>query len=184
MSTRGARRAARAAKPAPVVPTTADFVRTATIAGMFEIESSKVAQQNSQDPKVQAFAKMMIDDHTKAGDELKAKAQGISGVEVPTALDAENQTELNRLKASSGDRFLKQYRRVQLKGHREAVQLFKGYAAGGDNAGLKAWANTTLPTLTHHLREARNLPKGAGRSPTGGAAPAAPAAPASPAAPK
>ena len=167
-------RPARMNKAAQTTPSTADFVKTAAIAGIFEIESSKVAQQKSQDPKVQAFAKMMIDDHTKAGDELKAKAQGISGVQVPTALDTENQTVLDRLKASSGDRFLKQYRQAQLKGHREAVRLFKGYATGGDNAGLKAWAKATLPTLRKHLREARNLPTAAAPAPTVGAAPAAP----------
>lgn len=161
-------------------PSTADFVKKATIAGMFEIESSKLAEQKSQDPKVQAFAKMMINDHTKANDELKAKAQGISGVEVPSALDSANQAELDKLKGASGVRFLRQFRRDQVKGHREAVKLFRSYAARGDNADLKAWAKATLPTLQHHLREARALPASASAAPTVGSNAPSPTSPSKP----
>jgi putative membrane protein len=149
-------------------PSTADFVKKATIAGMFEIESSKLAEQKSQDPKVQAFAKMMIDDHTKAADELKAKAQGISGAQMPGQLDMAHQKKMDGLKAASAGKFLKQYKSDQVKGHQEAVALFEGYAAGGDNAELKAWAQQTLPTLQHHLQEAQQLPTSVGSAPTVG----------------
>jgi putative membrane protein len=149
-------------------PSTADFVKKATIAGMFEIESSKLAQQKSQDPKVQAFAKMMIDDHTKAADELKSKTQGVSGATMPAKLDAAHQKKLDALKSASGAKFLRQYKSDQVQGHREAVALFQGYSSGGDNADLKSWAGQTLPTLQHHLQEAQNLPTSAAASPTVG----------------
>jgi putative membrane protein len=155
-------------------PSTADFVKKATIAGMFEIESSKLAQQKSQDPKVQAFAKMMISDHTKAADELKAKSKDISGAQMPSALDSDHQKKLNTLKSASGTKFLQQYKRDQVQGHREAVALFQGYAAGGDNAELKSWAEMTLPTLQHHLQEAQNLPTSAPAAPTVGSSGSAP----------
>jgi len=40
-----------------------------------------------------------------------------------------------------------------------AIGLFQRYAKGGDNAGLKAWASITLPTLEHHKEMADKLPK-------------------------
>lgn len=147
---------------------TPEFVKKATTAGMFEIQSSQLAEQKSQDPKVQDFAKMMITDHTKANDELKSKVQGMNGVEAPTTLDPKDQAQLDKLKSASGTKFLRQYRAAQIKGHREAVSLFKSYSEKGDNADLKAWAKTTLPTLEHHLKMARALPKSAEAAPTVG----------------
>jgi putative membrane protein len=54
------------------------------------------------------------------------------------------------------------------------VALFQGYAAGGDNAELKSWAEMTLPTLQHHLQEAQNLPTSATAAPTVGSSGSAP----------
>jgi putative membrane protein len=45
----------------------------------------------------------------------------------------------------------------QVSGHKDAVDLFKGYANGDDNPTLKSWAATTLPTLQYHLDMANNL---------------------------
>jgi putative membrane protein len=41
------------------------------------------------------------------------------------------------------------------------VDLFRNYAAAGDNAQLKQWAAATLPTLQEHLRLAQQLQSGA-----------------------
>ena len=101
-------------------------------------------------------------------DELKAKAQGISGAQMPGQLDMAHQKKMDGLKAASAGKFLKQYKSDQVKGHQEAVALFEGYAAGGDNAELKAWAQQTLPTLQHHLQEAQQLPTSVGSAPTVG----------------
>ena len=44
--------------------------------------------------------------------------------------------------------------------HQEAVHLFKKYAAKGDDADVKQFAEKTLPTIEHHLEEAKKLPVG------------------------
>ena len=56
------------------------FIRQAMLSGMKEIQLSGVASEQSADPKVKAFAKMMIDDHSKVNEELKslAKAKSVS----------------------------------------------------------------------------------------------------------
>src|SRR5690349_18855480 len=42
--------------------------------GMAEVELAKLAKDHASDADVKAFAQMMIDDHTKAGDQLKQVA--------------------------------------------------------------------------------------------------------------
>src|SRR5262245_50632425 len=58
-----------AAAPAPSAaapPSAGTFVEKAAIAGMFEVESSRIAIDRVNDPKLKEFAQMMVDDHTKA----------------------------------------------------------------------------------------------------------------------
>ncbi|WP_126837719.1 DUF4142 domain-containing protein [Variovorax sp. MHTC-1] len=51
-------------------------------ANLAEIATGKLALDKSQDPKIDKFAQQMIDDHTKALDDLKKIAQS-KGVEIP-----------------------------------------------------------------------------------------------------
>ena len=44
------------------------FVRKAAVAGMTEVQASKLALEKSTDANVKSFAQHMVDDHTKAGD--------------------------------------------------------------------------------------------------------------------
>ena len=58
------------------------FISQAAQNGHAEIDTSKLALEKASDPKVKEFAKMMIEDHTKANEELKALASS-KGVEAP-----------------------------------------------------------------------------------------------------
>jgi len=42
--------------------------------GMTEVELGKIASSKAQNAEVKKFAEMMVTDHTKAGDDLKALA--------------------------------------------------------------------------------------------------------------
>jgi len=57
-----------------------DFIRQAKLMGMKEVQLSGVANERSTDAKIKAYAKMIIDDHTKANEELKmlAKAKNVT----------------------------------------------------------------------------------------------------------
>ena len=57
-----------------------------------------------------------------------------------------------RLKSEDGTAFESDYIAVQTKGHQDAVGLFAGYANGGDNPVMQAFAKKTLPTIETHLR--------------------------------
>jgi putative membrane protein len=136
-------------------PATADFVGMAAVSDMFEIESSKLAQQKA-DAASKAFAAKMVADHSKTSSELKSLAQRAK-VEVPKQMDSAHQQKLDKLKGLSGDNFDSEYDSMQVQAHEDAVSLFERYAKGGENAGLKQFATKTLPHLQQHLKMAREL---------------------------
>ena len=136
-------------------PATSDFVKIAAISNMFELESSKLAQQKA-DESSKKFALQMIADHTETSEELKALAPE-AGVELPTKMDGSHQAKLDKLKGLQGMDFDKEYDSMQVSVHEDAVSLFQRYADGGDNPVLKEWAAKTLPQLKHHLDMAKAL---------------------------
>jgi putative membrane protein len=142
-----------------IAPTTADFVKEVAISDMFEIQSSRLAQDKGNAPE-KSFASQMITDHTKTSTELKGLvSSGKVQAEVPAALDSSHQSKLDKIKGESGKDFSSDFDSDQVSAHKDAVSLFERYAKGGDNAALKDWAGKTLPTLKHHLEMAQNLGK-------------------------
>ena len=140
-----------------VSPSTSDFVTEAAIGGMFEIQSSEIAKQKGSSAE-QSFAERMIEDHTKASNELKSLVQnGSVRADLPTALDGATQKKLDQLKGLSGAEFDKTYADDQVSAHKDAVSLFERYAKGGDNEALRQWASATLPTLRGHLEMAQDM---------------------------
>jgi putative membrane protein len=140
-----------------IAPKTEDFVVEVAISDMFEIESSKLAQQKANGP-AKDFASHMVTDHTKTSTELKALVSGGKvKAEIPPALDSSHQSKLDKLKGLNGEDFTKQYESDQVSAHKDAVNLFERYAKGGENADLKAWAGKTLPALQTHLKMAQDL---------------------------
>ena len=62
------------------------FVKEAATGGMAEVELSKIAQK-SENADVKRFADRMVEDHTKANQQLTSIATGL-GVDVPKTLDS------------------------------------------------------------------------------------------------
>jgi putative membrane protein len=158
---------ATAAEPTPAeiaasasVPTTAAFVATAPAANAFEIASSRLALEKSKDPAIRAFAQKMITDHSKIGDAFVAAfGKANTGLALPDGLGAELGAVMDKLQGESGAAFDKDYVAAQTQGHQAAVGLFAGYAKGGDNPALKAFAAATLPTIQMHLEMCYALSK-------------------------
>ncbi len=100
----------------------------------------------------------MVDDHTKANDELK-QAASKSGIPVPESLDSKHQSRIDKLSKLSGAEFDKAYIKDQLKDHQTDVQEFKEEAQNGTDPNIKAFASTALPVLQHHLEMVKDLNK-------------------------
>jgi predicted outer membrane protein len=74
-------------------------------------------------------------------------------------IDARHADMLNQLASVSGRRFDRLYGRMQVAAHQEAVALFAAYAQTGTDPALRAFAQSALPALEHHLMMARRLPR-------------------------
>src|SRR4051812_28182100 len=72
------------------------FVQEAAIGGMAEVEMGRVATQKAQNDKVKQFGQRMIDDHTKANDELKSIASS-NNIQIPSELDAKHKAMMTKL---------------------------------------------------------------------------------------
>jgi putative membrane protein len=141
-------------------PSASDFVQTAAMSDMYEIEAGKIANQKGQSPAVRGFGQMMVDAHSKTTQELTSivKSQAIK-VELPPKLDSKHQKLIDDLNSASNESFDSTYAKQQTDAHKEAVDLFEKYAKDGDNAELKKFAQTTLPVIQQHLDEAKKLPQ-------------------------
>src|ERR1700753_2744186 len=85
-----------------ISPSTPDFVKEVASSDMFEIQSSKLAQDKGNAAE-KSCAGQMITDHTKTSTELKQLvSSGKVQADVPTALDSSHQSKLDKLKAAGG----------------------------------------------------------------------------------
>jgi len=135
-----------------------DFVSKASVANEFEIESSKLALEKSQNEDVKKFAQSMIDDHTQTGDKLeKTLESSKSKVQATEELDNKHQKMMDKLQNTASKNFDSQYLAMQKNAHLEAVSIFSAYAKHGKDKALKNFASDTLPALKSHLKHVENV---------------------------
>src|SRR4051794_5483653 len=84
------------------------FALKAAQGGLAEVKMGQLAQEKASNPDVKAFGQQMVDDHTKANDELKTLAQGQS-MNLPADVDAKHQAKYDKLSKLSGADFDKAY---------------------------------------------------------------------------
>lgn len=146
------------------------FMMKAAQSDMLEIMSSQAALQKSSSEDVKRFAQMMIDDHTKTSEELKTIAAS-KNVTLPAAVSSKQQSMLDKLnRASAGADFDREYMKMQVKAHEDAVKLFQKQANSNDaeDADAKAFAAKNLPALQSHLTMARTMANGLRGNSSGG----------------
>jgi putative membrane protein len=132
-----------------------NFISNAEEAGHTEIAAAKVAVNNSKNQQVVDFAKMMIADHTAAGEKLNGlKDWALVRGHFP--VNEEHQELIDTLAKLSADDFDKAYMKFMVASHQEAVSLFEG---GSDNRANKvqSFAKEIKPTVEKHLESAKNI---------------------------
>lgn len=134
------------------------FAENAAKGGMMEVMLGKIAETNASNELVKAFGKMMVEDHTKANDELKSWAMKV-GYALPTSLNPDQQKKVDDLKMKKGMDFDKAYSDLMVSDHKADIAEFKKESSSGTEASLKSWASSTVPTLEHHLIKAEEAMK-------------------------
>ena len=145
--------AASAQSPAP---STDDFLKSAAASDQFEILEGRVAEVEGRDPRVRAFAKRMIQEHTRTTGALQ-KAAARSGSPPPAALSGDQAMLLAALQGVSGPEFDQTYLRHQVLGHQSALVVERHYADAGADGEVRRTARETVPLIQHHLDAATSL---------------------------
>ncbi|HWW42688.1 DUF4142 domain-containing protein [Pedobacter sp.] len=128
----------------------AEFSTKAAAGGMAEVELGKLALSKSSNAKVKEFATMMVNDHGKANEELKAISK-MKNITLPGTLDADHQKKMDDLNKKSGADFDKDYVQTMIDGHKSTLKLMQDEAKDGKDADLKAFASKTAPIVQSHL---------------------------------
>ena len=135
-----------------------EFVTKASIGNQFEIASSKIALQKSQNDSIKSFARQMVDDHGKTGDKLKdVLASSPSHASPADELDDKHKKLLDKLESESGNDFDHDYVSIQTDAHKETISLFEDYSKSGQDMPLKNFAADTLPKLKEHFGHVQKL---------------------------
>ncbi|HEV7858791.1 MAG TPA: DUF4142 domain-containing protein [Pyrinomonadaceae bacterium] len=133
------------------------FMMEAAAGGMAEVAMARLATEHASSDAVKQYAQHMIDDHTKANDELMQLAS-TKGVTLPTGPDAKHQAMMAKMQALSGAAFDREYvKNAGVKDHETMEKLFQKESGGAKDADTKAFASKTLPTVQDHLRMAREM---------------------------
>jgi putative membrane protein len=130
------------------------FAMKAAQGGQMEVDLGKMAKDHASSQAVKDFGQRMVDDHSKAGDELKALASKKS-IDLPSGPGAEEKGMSDRLGKLQGAAFDRAYMRMMVSDHKKDIAEFQREANRGQDADLKTWAAKTLPTLQEHLAQAQ-----------------------------
>lgn len=137
--------AAVAAPPTPV------YVAKAGAGDAYEKRSSQLVLSSTRNPEIRRFANMMVRDHTKSTNEVKAAA-GRSGVRArPPVLEPKQRRMIADLNGARGRERDRIYIEQQRMAHQEALALHRDYARTGASRPLRNAAGQIVPVVQHHI---------------------------------
>jgi putative membrane protein len=134
---------------------TRDFVVEAASGGMMEVELGQLAQQKATSQRVKDFGAMMVRDHSKANEELKAVVSG--KLDVPATMQEKHQGHISDLRDKTGTEFDRAYIKMMVDDHERDIKKFEDISKSSKDPAIVNFANNTLPTLKTHLSEAKSI---------------------------
>ncbi|MBV9865460.1 MAG: DUF4142 domain-containing protein [Abitibacteriaceae bacterium] len=132
------------------------FISRASQDGLAEVQLGELAQRRGASRAVRDFGRRMVEDHTKANDEL-IRLGGQRGVLPPTTKGKKHIGEYNRLSRLGSVAFDRAYMHDMVRDHVRAIGNFRSEADHGTDHNVATFASRTLPTLEMHLRMAREI---------------------------
>ena len=145
------------------------FVRDVSMGNTAEIELGRLATERAQSNDVKQYGQMMIDDHTKAGAELKT-AIAAHNIPMPQQMDEQHQQTAQRLRGLSGMEFDREYIAAMVENHERKQDMLEprvndagannnnnNNSAQGAEMAVNQWAAKTLPVVQKHLQRAEQL---------------------------
>lgn len=141
---------------APAKANTADRTFAAELAegNATEIAAGKMCMERCQRSEAKEFGRMMVEDHTAAGEKLTALVAS-KRYTLP-ALKSPSHLEVVLAATAPGD-FDAEYMGQMVAGHQKVADLLRKETKTGKDADLKQFAAELLPTVLHHQAEAERI---------------------------
>jgi putative membrane protein len=134
-----------------------DFLEQAAQNGHAEISASRLALEKTRNEQVRSFAQRMVDDHTRANEELRTLAMS-KRVELPTEPSLLQKGKEMLISGLSDDSFDRRYvNQMGVEAHEDNIELFEKTSREAQDPDVKAYATKSLPALRSHLEAARGL---------------------------
>ena len=139
------------------------FAMKAAQGGMAEVKLGQLAEEKGSNQAVKDFGRRMVQDHTKADNQLKGIASQ-ENISLPSEIDKADQATYDRLSKLSGDAFDRAYARDMVRDHTKDVSEFQKEAKNGQNETIKNFAAQTTPVLQNHLDQAKQMQEAVNRT--------------------
>lgn len=134
----------------------ATFVAKAGAGDLYERQSSQLVLRTG-DPAIRRFAMMMVRDHTKSTNDIKAAAR-TARVRVATpVLSPEQGKMIAELRAARAPERERLYVQQQRLAHQQALDLHSAYARNGQARSLRTVAARIAPVVQHHIEMLRSM---------------------------
>ena len=141
---------------AQAAPAADEFLKKVSQSNRAEIELGQMALAKSSNAQVKTFAQMLMDDHAKTNAEVTAMAQ-TKKITLPLDIAAaQKAASLQLERTAAGAAFDRAFATTMVTNHANGVREFE-MATKSTDPEVKTFATKTLPTLRHHLAEARKL---------------------------
>ena len=138
------------------------FVQAATMSNSTEIDTGKMATEQSYNSQVKSYGRTMLTDHSLMT--VKLKIATPHGAAAPK--DNSDTALIRSLKPLRGTAFDRAYlQKVGLEAHRKTIAAFEAEAQNGKVQDLKDLAANSLPKLKEHYQMAKDLIAGKGPRP-------------------
>jgi putative membrane protein len=133
------------------VMTPTEYVTTAGASDLYEITSSRIVLETTQNPALRDFAQMMVAQHTKSTADVKGAASKSRVKVAPPKLTPMQQELVTELRAEKGPARDAAYIAQQKAAHGQALAVQKAYAMEGTAPALKTAAAGIVPVVEHHI---------------------------------
>jgi putative membrane protein len=132
------------------------FVQKVASGCKAEVMLGKIAEQQGKNEAVKKYGERLVNDHTKANEQLMKVAQS-AGIQIPEKMDEHCQHMVDTFKDYKGTNFDSDFIKSMVTDHEKCIALFTQASKEAKNPAVKEWATETLPVLKTHLEIAKKI---------------------------
>jgi putative membrane protein len=134
------------------------FLVEALSGGIMEVKLGELAVKKSKQESTQELGKMMIQDHSKANEEIRMLLQQ-RNIGVKDSLIKQHASKIKDFEKAKATEFDGKYIKEMQKDHREDISKFESQLNRTNHSGLKDFVTRTLPVLRKHQNHVETLVK-------------------------